>query len=311
MSYSEIPKFLVSRRYISLVISCIVLFSVIFLLLYRPFSLAVWFSTNDTLRFGFTLLFYVGAIVILIFSRWFMNALQDRLTVTSTTYIWWIMGENLLISLLYTLMTVKLFPVEGVATPAIAVRALLCVTLILAIPNGIIALYAAYHSKCEELEATQYQLQQISTDYKILKNLKDSEIRSAAEALHIAKQTNMPRMVSLYDNNNTLRLTINIDSLYYLESEDNYVKVYYKHNDKITSYMLRCRTSTIEKSLEGTTMVRCHRSYIVNISKIRFLGEEHRMHYLSLDDESIRHIPVSKTYYASLLDALNNTLPKA
>ncbi|MBR3826282.1 MAG: LytTR family transcriptional regulator DNA-binding domain-containing protein [Alistipes sp.] len=311
MSYSEIPKFLVSRRYISLVISFIVLFSVIFLLLYRPFSLAVWFSTNDTLRFGFTLLFYVGAIVILIFSRWLMNALQDRLTVTSSTYIWWIMGENLLISLLYTLITVKLFPVEGVATPAIAVRALLCVTLILAIPNGIIALYAAYHSKCEELEATQYQLQQISTDYKILKNLKDSEIRSAAEALHIAKQTNMPRMVSLYDNNNTLRLTINIDSLYYLESEDNYVKVHYKHNDKITSYMLRCRTSTIEKSLEGTTMVRCHRSYIVNISKIRFLGEEHRMHYLSLDDESIRHIPVSKTYYASLLDALNNTLPKA
>ena len=111
MSYSEIPKFLVSRRYISLVISCIVLFSVIFLLLYRPFSLAVWFSTNDTLRFGFTLLFYVGAIVILIFSRWLMNALQDRLTVTSSTYIWWIMGENLLISLLYALMTVKLFPV--------------------------------------------------------------------------------------------------------------------------------------------------------------------------------------------------------
>lgn len=311
MSYREIPKFLVSRRYISAVISFIVVFSVIFLLLYRPFSLAVWFSTNDTLRFGFTLLFYVGAITILIFSRWLMNALQDRLTVTSSTYIWWIMGENLLISLLYTLITVKLFPVEGVATPAIAVRALVCVTLILAIPNGLIALYAAYHSKCEELEATQYQLQQIATDYKILKNLKDSEIRSAAEALQMAKQTNMPRMVSLYDNNNTLRLTINVDSLYYLESEDNYVKVHYKHNDKITSYMLRCRTSTIEKSLEGTTLVRCHRSYIVNISKVRFLGEEHRMHYLSLDDESIRNIPVSKTYYASLLDALNNTLPKA
>lgn len=311
MAYREIPKFLVSRRYISLVISVIVLFSVIFLLLYRPFSLAVWFSTNNTLRFSFTLLFYVAAIVILIFSRWLMNVLQDRLKLTPSTYIWWIMGENLLISLLYTWITVRLFPIEGVATPAIAVRALICVTLILAIPNGIIALYAAYQSKCEELEATQYRLQLINTDYKILKNLKDSEIRAAAEALHRASQTNMPRMVSLYDNNNTLRLTINIDSLYYLESEDNYVKVHYKHNDKITSYMLRCRTSVVEKSLEGTTMVRCHRSYIVNISKVRFLSEEHRMHYLTLDDESIRHIPVSKTYYASLLEALNATLPKA
>lgn len=311
MSYREIPKFLVSRRYISLVISFIVVFSIIFLLLYQPFSLAVWFSTNNTLRFSFTLLFYVAAIVILITSRWLMNALQDRLSLTATTYIWWIMGENLLISLLYTWITVRLFPVEGVAFSTIAVRSLMCVTFILAIPNGLMALYAAYQTKCEELEAAQYQLQMISTDYKILKNLKDSDIRAAAEALQRANNTNMPRMVSLYDNNNTLRLTINIDSLYYLESEDNYVKVHYKHNDKITSYMLRCRTSTLEKSLEGTTMVRCHRSYIVNISKVRFLGEEHRMHYLTLDDESIRHIPVSKTYYASLLEVLNSTLPKA
>ena len=308
---SEIPKFLVSRRYISVVIAFIVLFSALFMLLYQPFSLAVWFSTNDTLRFSFTLLFYIAAIVILITSRWLMYALQDRVALTSINYMWWIMGENLLISLLYTVITVNLFPTENIATPAIATRALICVTLILAIPNGLIALYAAYRSKCEELEATQYQLQNITTDYRILKDLKDSEIRAAAVALQTAKQTNMPRMVSLYDNNNTLRLTINIDSLYYLESEDNYIKVHYKHNDKITSYMLRCRTSSVEKSLEGTTMVRCHRSYIVNISKIRFLREEHRMHYLTLDDESIKHIPVSKTYYASLLATLNDKLPKA
>jgi len=237
--------------------------------------------------------------------------LEDRISLSSLTYIWWIMGENLIISLIYTLITVTVFPIEGVAIPEIAVRALMCVTLILAIPNGLMSLYAAYRSKCEELEATQYQLQQISTDYRVLKDLKDSEIRAAAVALQTAKQTGMPRMVNLYDNGNTLRLTINIDSLYYLESEDNYIKVYYKHNDKITSYMLRCRTSSVEKSLEGTTMVRCHRSYIVNISKIQFLSEEHRIHYVTLDDENIKHIPVSKTYYESLLEALNNTLPKA
>lgn len=311
MAYTEIPKFLTSRRYISLLIALIVVFSAIFMVLYKPFSLAIWFSINDTLRFSFTLLFYVAAIVVVIFSRWLMNMLQDRLTLTSLTYIWWILGENLIISLIYTLITVGLFPLEGVATPTIAVRALLCVTLILAIPNGLIALYAAYRSKCEELEATQYQLQRINTDYRVLKDLKDSEIHAAAVALQTAKHTNMPRMISLYDNGNTLRLTINADSLYYFESEDNYVKVHYKHNDKITSYMLRCRTSRVERDLEGTTMVRCHRSYIVNISKIRFLGEEHRMHYITLDDDSIKHIPVSKTYYASLLDALNNMLPKA
>ena len=68
--------------------------------------------------------------------------------------------------------------------------------------------------------------------------------------------------------------------------------------------MLRCRTSDIEKSLEGTSMVRCHRSYIVNIRKIQFVGEEHRMRYIKLDDESLKQIPVSKSYYESLLSKL-------
>jgi DNA-binding LytR/AlgR family response regulator len=48
-------------------------------------------------------------------------------------------------------------------------------------------------------------------------------------------------------------------------------------------------------------MVRCHRSYIVNINKIRFLEEERRLHYLALDDDSIRRIPVSKSYYNTLV----------
>jgi hypothetical protein len=42
-------------------------------------------------------------------------------------------------------------------------------------------------------------------------------------------------------------------------------------------------------------------SYIVNINKIRFLEEERRLHYLALDDDSIRRIPVSKSYYNTLV----------
>ena len=159
MSSSEIPKFLVSRRYISVVIAFILVFSVLFLLIYRPFSLAVWFSVDNSLRFGFTMLFYFGAIVTLILSRVLMYSVQNRIELTPITYMWWIMGENLIISLEYTLLTVNYFPIEGLSTPMLATRALMCVTLILAIPNAIVSFYAAYRSTCEELEVSQYQLQ--------------------------------------------------------------------------------------------------------------------------------------------------------
>lgn len=302
----EIPKYLVSRRYISALIALIVIFSIIFMLAYEPFSLATWFSTNDTLHFSITLLFYVAAIVIIIVSRSMMYALQDHYIMTITRYLWWLLCENVAISLLYTIFTISLFPKSGIHFPDVGIRALGCVTMILTIPNLLILFYAAYRAKCEEFEAASYQLQRLREECRRLELMTQHEKERREEAVtQAAANERAPRMINLHDNNGTLRLTISEESLYYLESEDNYMKVHYKHNDKIASYMLRCRTRSVEESLQGTSLKRCHRSYIVNINKIRFVSEEHRLYFITLDDESIRKIPVSKSYYDSIYASLN------
>lgn len=295
----EIPKYIVSRRYISVLIASILLFSALFLLIYEPFSMAVWFGTSQTLNFSFTILFYLSSIVVLILSRTLMYTVYNRLDITVMTYMWWIMAENLVISLIYTLITVNFFPMPGIATPTIATRALMCVTIILALPNGFVLFYAAYCAKCEELQASQYQYQQLEKEYRLLNSSKNN-IRASVPTIN-----KTPKMINLHDNNGTLRLSINTDALYYLESEDNYIKVYYKHKERILSYMLRCRTRSVEESLKDTSMVRCHRSYIVNINKIQLLEEDKRMHYITLNDKSISRIPVSKSYYDKVLASLN------
>ena len=306
MQSREIPKYMISRRYISVIIAFIVAFSALFMVIYKPFSLAVWFSTSDTLRFSLTILFYVAAIVVLIVSRSTMYALQDRFEISINRYVIWLMAENIAISLLYTIITLSLFPEDGLKFGTLGTRALFCVTMILAIPNGMILFYAAYHAKCEELEASEYQLQKLREECRRLelmtKHEKELRVEAATQAAALDRS---PRMINLYDNNNTLRLTISLDSLYYLESEDNYIKVHYKHNDKIATYMLRCRTKSVEEALRDTIMKRCHRSYIVNISKIRFIHDEHRLHFITLDDDSIRRLPLSKSYYESILASLN------
>ena len=295
----EIPKFIVSRRYISVLIAFILVFSALFLMIYKPFSMAVWFGTSQTLNFSFTILFYLSSIVVLILSRTLMYTVYNRLDVTVMTYIWWIMAENLVISLIYTLITVNFFPMPGIATPTLATRALLCVTIILAIPNAFVLFYAAYCSKCEDLEASQYQYKQLEKEYRLLTS-RHQDFRATT-----TPQKETPKMINLHDNNGTLRLSINTDALYYLESEDNYIKVYYKHQERILSYMLRSRTRSVEESLKDTSMVRCHRSYIVNINKIQFMEEDKRMHYITLNDKSIARIPVSKSYYDKVVTALN------
>lgn len=306
MQSREIPKYMISRRYISVIIAFIVAFSALFMVIYKPFSLAVWFSTSDTLRFSLTILFYVAAIVVLIVSRSTMYALQDRFEISINRYVIWLMAENIAISLLYTIITLSLFPEDGLKFGTLGTRALFCVTMILAIPNGMILFYAAYRAKCEELEASEYQLQKLREECRRLelmtKHEKELRVEAATQAAALDRS---PRMINLYDNNNTLRLTISLDSLYYLESEDNYIKVHYKHNDKIATYMLRCRTKSVEEALRDTVMKRCHRSYIVNISKIRFIHDEHRLHFITLDDDSIRRLPLSKSYYEPILASLN------
>ena len=306
MQSREIPKYMISRRYISAIIAFIVAFSALFMVIYKPFSLAIWFSTSDTLRFSLTILFYVAAVVVLIVSRSMMYALQDRYMMSINRYVLWLMCENVAISLLYTIITLSLFPEKGLSFGTLGTRALICVTMILAIPNAMIMFYAAYRAKCEEVEASEYQLQKLREECRRLELMTKHEKERREEAItQAAALDRSPRMINLYDNNNTLRLTISLDSLYYLESEDNYIQVHYKHNDKIASYMLRCRTKSVEEALRDTVMKRCHRSYIVNISKIRFIQDEHRLHFITLDDDSIRPIPLSKSYYESILASLN------
>ena len=92
MKQREIPKYLISRRYISALIALIVAFSSLYMVLYKPFSLAVCFGLDHVLDFSFTLLFYIAAIVVWILSRSLMYSLQDRIELTVVNYLWWILG---------------------------------------------------------------------------------------------------------------------------------------------------------------------------------------------------------------------------
>ncbi len=297
----EIPMFMTSRKYLAVSVLFVIAFSVFFMVIYTPFSVSSWFSIKDMGSFGISVVFTVAAIAILAVSKTAIYLLRNRIRFTAARYIAWLMCENIVISLGYTILTFQLLPgITSSSIPAIAVRVLFFVTMITAIPYSLVTLYVAYRTKGEELEAALDERDRLR-----------GELRAgrAASETATAAAPQLPQMINLYDNNGTMRLTITVDSLYYLESQDNYVKVHYKHNDKFSVYMLRSRTSSIEESLAGTGMIRCHRSYIINVRKIAFIGEEHKSYYVTLNDEQIKRIPVSKRYYDNVtgaIAALNN-----
>jgi len=114
-----------------------------------------------------------------------------------------------------------------------------------------------------------------------------------------------PSLINFYDYNGTLKLTINSDSLYYMESQDNYIKIHYENSGKLCSYMLRSRTKTIEESLADTSIVRCQRSYMVNVMKINHIKKGGKARYIVLSHDDIRPIPVSKSYFKNLISKID------
>ncbi len=275
---SDIPKFLIDRRYLGGSVFFIFAFSILFMFLYSPFSMTSWLSLINTQYAGITTAFYIVALAILLISKVMMSAAQSRMRITYTRYVLWVIAEVVVISLFYTYFTCVFVPQIEEPIWQIMAKAFCCVTLIVAIPYTIITLFAAYRSKSEELEALQYKL-----------------------SLTEEQGTSYPSLVDLRDYNGTLKLTIHINALYYFESQDNYIKVHYKHRDAMHSYMLRCSTKALEESLSDTPMVRCHRSYIVNVMQINHIKRVRQGCYVVLEDKAMAPIPVSRSYFKGLL----------
>ena len=287
----EIPKFLLDKRYLFGSVMFILTFSILFMTVYSPFSNTAWFSLSNTNDLGNTVAFYIVALAILLVSKMLMNLYQKRIRFTYAKYVSWIVLEIICISLFYTYFTMIFMPDEGYNVSVILFKSLGCMLLIMAIPYTILTLYAAYRDKTEELQMLQY------------------ELNMAGES-----SVAYPSLVNLYDYNGTLKLTINSDSLYYMESQDNYVKIYYENQGKLMSYMLRCRTKAIEENLIDTSMVRCHRSYIVNVVKINHIKKGGKARYIVLSNEAIKPIPVSKSYFKNLVEKIekfNNSTANA
>jgi DNA-binding LytR/AlgR family response regulator len=193
----------------------------------------------------------------------------------------WVMAEVVIISIFYTHFTFVFIPPVEESVINIVFKAFGCILLIMAIPYTILTLYAAYRTKTEELQMLQYEM-------------------SMGEGA-----VSYPSLVNLYDYNGTLKLTINSDSLYYMESQDNYIKIHYENNGKLCSYMLRSRTKSIEESLADTSIVRCQRSYLVNVMKINHIKKGGKLRYIVLEHDDIKPIPVSESYFKNLLTKID------
>ena len=206
-----------------------------------------------------------------------MYLLKNRIKLTYLAYSVWIFGEILIMSVLYALV-VKI----GLNDPRdffdIAPQAVFYIALILFLPYVVSWLYLSLQDKKLHLARMVQMSKYIDEEH------------------YFAIQPDKFNLIHFNDDKGTLRLSIKFHNLYYIESFDNYVNIYYENKGKIARFLLRKSLKSIEDSYADYPLVRCHRSYIVNINKVKVLRKDKEGIFLDLDYLDLPDLPVSKTY---------------
>ena len=289
--FNKLPSYLLGKYQLIGTVTFAVLFAIVFLNIYIPFSDTAWFvlGGGDSHTFFFTLTFVTTSIMTLIVSRMVLYRCGKHITMTFLSYIAWCIFEIMLVGGIYTWITVLNIPLEGELPVDVFFRALLYGTISLGIPYLIAGMYFAIIDKNNTIRLMNYE--NVVTDE--------------------APQENASmKKITLFDNSGSLKLSLSLENLYYIESDDNYIKVWYTDSKaELKQYMLRCRLKTVEESFKGSGLVRCNRKYIVNIKKVSTLHKESEGYVLDLANETIPPIPVTKTYTDIILSYFTDESP--
>ena len=261
------------------------LFALVFLTAYTPFSDTSWFQLGTNSRFIGTVAFVGIGTFFLACSRTLMTYCVRKLRhFAMWAYLLWLFLEIVLIAAFHTYLSYFVVRETHYSLEYIFGKSLLITFIALAVPYTITDLMILLKDSRRKLTLT-----------------KSDTVESDDEVL-----PEHTEIINLMDNNGNLKLSVKLDNLYYIKAEDNYINVFYQRNGAIASYMLRCKMKTIEDNcVDSSSLMRCHRSYIVNTKKISVLHNEPDGFMIEFEREGLDSIPVSKTYSKRVLEAFN------
>ena len=126
------------------------------------------------------------------------------------------------------------------------------------------------------------------------------------EELRKGIERNESGMVRFADEKGNVKLVVSADRVICLESAGNYVTITYDDDGKLVRYSLRNTLKSIEDLCNANGLVRCHRSFFVNLSQIRTLRRTPQGIYADIGHSGVDDIPVSKTYASDLIRLFGN-----
>ena len=274
-----LPHFLYKRSSQTTFIVFVALFSLIFINAYKPFSSFEWIpyiryrGSNAAYLLISTALVAAGLLV-LVLSRIIMGIYTRRRKMVYGVFALWVAVETIVMASVYTLYAVLS---NGEPSDFLQLwrNTVINTVLVLFIPYVIFIIYVSWREK-------------------------DRQLRQITEQLENGDSPASTGLIPLYNDKGELQMSVKKENLILLESADNYVCVWYMNNDTVRKTMIRNTMKCMARDLDGSSIVRCHRSYMVNLDHVKVMRRQNTGVTIELGIAGIPDIPISKTYCDSV-----------
>jgi len=277
-----IPDYLTRRGNLVKLVIFTAVFALAFINIYDPFAVASYLELSGIRLFLYSSFVILTGMLVVVISRIIMYYYSQARHLSYWAYVLWVFLEILVMAFVYSIY-VKFILADGRDFMEISSVSMKNTSLVILLPYTILWLYFSWKDKSAKLE----QL----------------------EEMDVVKGKTGIDMIPFRDEKGTLRLSVQNRDLLFLEAADNYVNIHYLQSGKEKKFMVRNSMRSFEIQFKESNIIRCHRSYMVNLDKVRIIRKEKDGFHLELGEDPVISMLVSKTYVPRVMEAFSRISP--
>ena len=267
-------------------------FAIVFLLLFQPYGISKEMINpmNSSLnKFLFFASVAFSTILGLSLSQFFLRQLFDFEFVNNQKYIYWIVIEALVLTLINFGIS---FIVPDLGNNfekelhlTFQLKMFVKIFLVLLFPFVGTVLYVSIKKLSNEIQELDVQLKQYKSVYK---------------------SSNHEQVLNILDENENVDLKISINNFLYAESSNQYILVHYLKQGEVRRHIVRNRLKKFVIQSNDFPIMQCHRSYAINLLNVDYLTKKNGKEYLVVKTQnSTQHIPVSNSFLEKIQQAFS------
>ena len=254
-------------------VAIILVFSVLFLVVFEPFNINLWINYPVGLqKFGLAGFGVIGSAIIAL-SQLVVRPLLRIKQFKVKHFLWWTSIELLAITAVLTFLFGESY--NSYFTEMRYTFKYTALVLVLPYSFSLLLLALIRQRSVQLLEST-------------LTNTPDK-----------------PDLVHFKDERDQVKFSVKRTDILYLESTDNYITIYCSMEGLTKKEMIRTSMKKLEDIMRPKGLIRCHRSFMVNLENVQWMKKEGRNYLLKIKSVDTL-IPVSRSYatqFKSLIQA--------